>query len=84
MPNKPIHIFFIIATILAVGFACDASAKLKPTKFQKTVADIPELDRQKITQIGYEPYIDKKGIYANNAGRGKKFIPTSITTKTIR
>ena len=48
---------------MAVGFACDASAKLKPTKFQKTVADIPELDRQKITQIGYEPYLDSKAFY---------------------
>ena len=51
---------FVACAIWGDAFVRDASAKMTPTGFQKTMADMPMSDRQKIAQIGYEPYLDSK------------------------
>lgn len=63
MSIKYTIMLFVACAIWGDAFARDAAAKLVPTGFQKTMADMPLSDRQKITQIGYEPYLDSKVFY---------------------
>ena len=63
MSIKYTIMLFVACAIWGDAFVRDASAKLTPTRFQKTMADMPMSDRQKIAQIGYEPYLDSKAFY---------------------
>ena len=63
MSIKYTIMLFAACAIWGDAFVRDASAKLVPTGFQKTMADMPMSDRQKIAKIGYEPYLDSKAFY---------------------